>query len=172
MEGQFKGRVAIVTGGSSGIGRAGAIAFAREGGQTYLVDLTGPRGQDYAGEFTLPYTPATWPTILRALEPGFDLAQADDETQATLSPLGDLAGLPQTAGQALAQALFASPDILTGFSVALDRFEGARVPLPVTLRFGGDCDPLAGLPWELLHHQGRFLVADSSISLSRCPAAS
>ena len=139
--------------------------------QTYHVDLEGPRGEDYSGAFTLPYTPATWVAILRALEPSFDLAQAGDATKAALQPLQPLNRLPETAGQALAKALFADFDLLTGFNVALSLAEKERQPLPVELRFGYDCDTLAALPWELLHHKGRFLVADSSIALSRCPAS-
>ena len=137
---------------------------------TYQVALTGSQGQDYGGQFTLPYDPPTWTAILRALEPGFDIARADDNIRATLQPLGDLSRLPQTVGQALAKGLLADPDLLTGFNVALRQAEEARQPLPVTLRFGYDCDLLAALPWELLYHQDRFLVADTSIALTRCPA--
>ena len=74
-----------------------------------------------------------------------------------LWPAGRSPDLPQTIGQALSKALLITPDILTGSSVTLDQVEEAR-------------DLLVGVPRELLHLKGRFLVADSSIALSRCPA--
>ena len=42
------GRVAIVTGGASGIGRATAIALASKGARVIIADLDEPRGQEVA----------------------------------------------------------------------------------------------------------------------------
>jgi NAD(P)-dependent dehydrogenase (short-subunit alcohol dehydrogenase family) len=43
--GQVQGKVAILTGGASGIGAAGAATLAREGAKVVVTDLDDPRGQ-------------------------------------------------------------------------------------------------------------------------------
>lgn len=46
MEGQFSGKVALVTGAAAGIGRATAIAFARAGAKVVVADIEPNGGQE------------------------------------------------------------------------------------------------------------------------------
>lgn len=48
MTGQLQDKVAIVTGAASGIGRATAVAFLREGGKVVGADIDDARGKDLA----------------------------------------------------------------------------------------------------------------------------
>ena len=46
MTKQFEGKVALVTGAASGIGRASALAFAREGAKTVVADVLVKGGEE------------------------------------------------------------------------------------------------------------------------------
>lgn len=146
-----------------------AFRFHTVNGERYQLMLCGAASGELPGSFTPPYDPLTWQAVMLALEPNFQATEADPTVQAALQLLGNLAQMPETVGAALAEALLADEAIQSEFDAALKRAEQSRQPLPIELRFDSGCEILAGLPWELLYYRSRFLVADASITLSRCP---
>ena len=48
MAGQLEGKVALVTGGSAGIGRATALTFGREGAKVVVADVNAEGGEETA----------------------------------------------------------------------------------------------------------------------------
>src|SRR6185312_15587237 len=48
--GQLDGKVAVITGAESGMGKAASLLFAKEGAHVVLADLNGPGGEAAAAE--------------------------------------------------------------------------------------------------------------------------
>jgi NAD(P)-dependent dehydrogenase (short-subunit alcohol dehydrogenase family) len=90
----LNGRVAVVTGGSEGIGRAIAAALAREGASVMLTSRSRERAEATARELDgeHPGTVRGWPCDVR------DMAQCEALIEATLDAFGALHILVNNAG--------------------------------------------------------------------------
>ena len=100
----LRGRVVVITGGASGIGRASALAFARSGAHVVVADLDGARADDVVAEAT-----SLGPEALACL---CDVTSTDDLTRvrdAALDRFGQIDVVMNNAGVAIFCEPFATP---------------------------------------------------------------
>lgn len=72
MAGRLEGKVAIVTGGASGIGRASALRFGAEGARVLIGDLDEKRGQETVAELVATGTQAAFQRTDTSIEADCD----------------------------------------------------------------------------------------------------
>jgi NAD(P)-dependent dehydrogenase (short-subunit alcohol dehydrogenase family) len=134
--GSFAGKVAFVTGAANGIGRAAALAFAREGVNVVVADRSEPGNQETAGMIEKAGG--------RALAVQCDVSRADDvkaALQKTIETFGHLDFAFNNAG--VEQPIMVAADITEG---EWDRIVGINLrgvflcmqhEIPLLLKQGG-----------------------------------
>jgi len=129
-------KVAIVTGAASGIGRATALLFAREGARVVLADVDEARGREgvdtiraAGGEATFIRTDVSREADVQAL------AAAAEQTYGRLDTIFNNAGIeqPVTPSHEVSEALF---DRVIGVNLK-GTFFGCKHAIPALLRAGG-----------------------------------
>jgi NAD(P)-dependent dehydrogenase (short-subunit alcohol dehydrogenase family) len=154
--GRLAGKAAIITGAARGIGRATAVAFAREGADVMGIDIAGPVSS------TLEVVPATQAELavtgrmVEAAGAGWCAAHLDQR---------DLAALRAAADQA--QATFGRLDILfanagiQGFKAILD-WEDADWHDTIDVNLTGTCNTIRAVAPHLVRNGGGRIIVTAS----------
>jgi NAD(P)-dependent dehydrogenase (short-subunit alcohol dehydrogenase family) len=154
--GRLTGKAAIVTGAARGIGRATAVAFAREGANVMGIDIAGPVSS------TLEVVPATSGELS---ETGRLVEAAGARWCEAHLDQRDLAALRAAADKA--QATFGRLDILfanagiQAFKAILD-WEDADWHDTIDVNLTGTCNAIRAVAPHLVRNGGRIILTTST----------
>jgi NAD(P)-dependent dehydrogenase (short-subunit alcohol dehydrogenase family) len=138
---RLEGKVGIVTGGASGIGRATCLAFAREGARVVVADINGPGAEEVAKEIEAAGGEAIAVTA--------DLGSAEDMrrmVETTVTEFGRLDVLDNNASLLGPAAHAVDKDVVNIDPDAWDRvmainlrgpYLGCKYAVPVMVESGG-----------------------------------
>jgi len=156
VTGRLQGKAAIVTGAARGIGRATAVAFAREGADVMGIDIAGPVSS------TLEVVPAA-PAELA--ETGRLVEAAGARWREARLDQRDLAALRAAADKA--RAIFGRLDILfanagiQAFKAILD-WEDADWQDTIDVNLTGTCNAIRAVAPHLVRNGGGRIIVTSS----------
>lgn len=157
--GDFTGKVAVITGGCSGIGRACALRFAGRGARVAIIDYVDTHAAEVLGE-------------INALTSGAYFARADvadagavsDAMQSIADTLGRIDFLVNCAGISTAMVALADYSIADwnrGIGINLNgTFHAMKYAIPVMLRNGGGAIVnLSSMMGQVAHPGGAAYVS-------------
>jgi NAD(P)-dependent dehydrogenase (short-subunit alcohol dehydrogenase family) len=154
--GRLRGKAAIITGAARGIGRATALAFAREGADVMGIDIAGPVSS------TVEVAPATAEELAQT---GCLVAAAGTRWCDLCIDQRDLASLRAAAEQA--RATFGRLDILfanagiQAFKPILD-WEDADWHDQINVNLTGTCNAIRAVAPHLIRNGGGRIIVTSS----------
>ena len=154
--GRLRGKAAIVTGAARGIGRATAVAFAREGADVMGIDIAGPVSSTLEVEPATPEELAETGRLVEAVGARWRQARLDQR---------DLRALRAAAREA--RAAFGRLDILfanagiQAFKPILD-WEDADWQHTIDVNLTGACNAIRAVAPHLVENGGGRIIVTSS----------
>ena len=154
--GRLRGKAAIVTGAARGIGRATAVAFAREGADVMGIDIAGPVSSTLEVEPATPEELAETGRLVEAVGARWRQARLDQR---------DLRALRAAAREA--RAAFGRLDILfanagiQAFKPILD-WEDADWQDTIDVNLTGTCNAIRAVAPHLVENGGGRIIVTSS----------